>query len=165
MTEPRQALEEAGATCHLITPNGDDIESWDEDNWGKTFKADRALEDAHADEYHALLLPGGVLNPDTLRENDTAIQFIRQFFSDGKPVGAICHGPQLLIEAEVLQGRTVTSYSSIKTDVKNAGAIWVDREVVTDEGLVTSRNPDDLPAFCEKLVEEVAEGVHEEQSV
>ena len=165
LTSPKNELEKNGATVHIVTPKkeSESIKGWDKDNWGIEMKTDVSVENANADDYNALVLPGGVMNPDTLRTNDAALDFIRAFFKAGKPVSAICHAPQLLIEAGVVEGRNVTSYKSIKTDLKNAGANWENSEVVTDEGLVTSRNPDDLPAFNDKMIEEIEEGVHEEQ--
>jgi protease I len=160
MTEPRAALERAGAETELISPAKDKVRGWKMTEWGDKFDVDVSLADASPDEYDALLLPGGVMNPDKLRIDRRAVEFVRAFFDAHKPVAAICHGPWTLIEADVVRGRTMTSYPSIKTDLKNAGANWVDREVVTDNGLVTSRKPDDLPAFNEKMIEEIAEGVH-----
>ena len=128
------------------------------------FDVDKTVDEVSASEYNGLVLPGGVHNPDTLRTNERAVQFVREFFEQKKPVSAICHGPWVLVEADVLKGRKVTSYKSIKTDIKNAGATWVDEEVVVDEGLTTSRNPDDLQAFCDKTVEEFCEGKHEQQA-
>lgn len=160
MTDPRRALDAAGAETTLIAPSGDTVRGWDRTDWGEEFQVDLALQDARPEEYDALLLPGGVMNPDKLRMNDHAVRFARSFFEARKPVAAICHGPWLLVEADVVRGRRVTSYPSLRTDLRNAGAEWVDEEVVVDSGLVTSRNPDDLPAFSKKLVEEVAEGVH-----
>ncbi|HKK24357.1 MAG TPA: type 1 glutamine amidotransferase domain-containing protein [Gracilimonas sp.] len=163
LTNPREALLAEGAETHIVAPNEGTITSWATDNWGDNFDVNVPLSEANADDYDALLLPGGVLNPDQLRMNDDAVDFVRSFFKDGKPVAAICHGPQLLIEADVLQGREITSYPSIKTDLKNAGARWVDNEVVVDKGLTTSRSPEDLPAFNDKMIEEIREGVHAEQ--
>jgi protease I len=163
LTSPKQALEEAGAETHIISPKRDKVKGWEHTEWGQEFPVDVAIEQANANEYDALLLPGGVMNPDKLRTNKQAIQFVRSFFEQKKPVAAICHGPWVLAEADVVKGRKMTSYHSIQTDMKNAGANWVDQEVVVDEGLVTSRNPDDLPAFNRKLVEEVAEGQHQRQ--
>ena len=160
LTQPRQAAETAGATTHLISPQSGQVKGWNHTDWGDSFPVDDPLDRANAADYDALILPGGVMNPDKLRMNPRAVQFIRAFFDAGKPVASICHGPWTLIEAGVVEGRTLTSYPSLKTDLKNAGAIWVDQEVVTDQGLVTSRNPDDLPAFNRKMVEEFAEGVH-----
>lgn len=163
LTSPKKALEEAGANALIVSPKSDTIKSWDTDNWGKDFEVDITLDDADSNDFDALLLPGGVINPDILRMNDNAIKFIRAFFRDGKPVSAICHGPQLLINADVLQGRELTSYPSIKQDLKNAGARWIDNEVVVDKGLTTSRSPEDLPAFNAKMIEEIREGIHKEQ--
>ena len=163
LTNPRKALHEAGAETHIVAPESGTITSWDSDNWGTDFDVDKTITDAFPEEYDALLLPGGVLNPDQLRMNEYAIEFVRSFFSEGKPVAAICHGPQILIDADVLQGREMTSYPSIKNDIKNAGARWVDNEVVVDQGLTTSRSPEDLPAFNSKMIEEIREGIHEEQ--
>jgi len=163
LTSPKQALEEAGATTQIISPKSGKVKGWDHTKWGDEFPVDVAIEQANANNYDALLLPGGVMNPDKLRTNQQAVQFVRSFFDQQKPVASICHGPWILAEADVLRGRKVTSYNSIKTDLKNAGANWVDQEVVVDQGLVTSRNPDDLPAFNRKMIEEVAEGKHEAQ--
>jgi protease I len=160
MTEPRHALEQEGAHTDLISPQKNEVRGWKKTEWGDKFPVDVSLEHADPNDYDALLLPGGVLNPDALRINDEAIAFVRAFFEAHKPVAAICHGPWTLIEADAVRGRTMTSYSSIKDDLKNAGANWVDREVVTDEGLVTSRKPDDIPAFNRKMIEEFAEGLH-----
>lgn len=165
LTSPKQALEEAGAQTHIISPKRDKVKGWEHTEWGQEFPVDVSIDEANANDYDALLLPGGVMNPDKLRTSKPAIQFVRSFFEQKKPVAAICHGPWVLVEAGVLNGRKVTSYHSIQTDVKNAGATWVDQEVVVDQGLVTSRNPDDLPAFNRKLVEEVSEGQHERQRV
>ena len=163
MTEPRKALQEAGATTTLVSPAEGKVKGWDRTDWGEEFPVDLPLAQARAEDFDALLLPGGVMNPDKLRMKPEAVAFAREFFRAHKPVGAICHAPWLLVEAEVVKGRTLTSYSSLRTDLENAGAKWVDREVVVDAGLVTSRNPDDIPAFSRKLVEEVGEGAHEEQ--
>jgi protease I len=163
LTSPKQALEEAGAKTHIISPKRDKVKGWEHTEWGDEFPVDVAIDKAKASDYDALLLPGGVMNPDKLRTNRAAVEFVRSFFQARKPVAAICHGPWLLVEADVVRGRKVTSYSSIQTDLKNAGAQWVDQEVVVDNGLVTSRKPDDLPAFNRKLVEEVAEGQHASQ--
>jgi protease I len=160
MTEPRKALQEAGAETHLIAPKGHVVKAWNEKDWGDSFAVDVILDDADAYSYDALLLPGGVMNPDHLRQEKKAVEFVRHFFEEHKPVAAICHAPILLIEADVVNGRTLTSYPSIKTDLINAGATWVDREVVTDQGLVTSRKPDDIPAFNKKMIEEIREGSH-----
>ena len=163
LTEPRKALQDAGATTHLIAPKGGEVKGWNETNWGDKFPVDVVLADADPDQYDALLLPGGVMNPDTLRTEPKAVEFVRSFFEAHKPVAAICHAPIMLIEADVVEGRTLTSYPSIQTDLKNAGANWVDEEVVTDQGLVTSRKPADIPAFNRKMIEEIREGKHERQ--
>ena len=160
LTEPRKALDEAGARTEIVSPEDGKVRAWNETDWGKEFDVDIALSSADPSAYDALLLPGGVMNPDNLRQNEAAVNFVRHFFEEGKPVAAICHAPWLLVEADVVRGREVTSFSSLRTDLKNAGAHWVDQEVVVDSGLVTSRNPGDLPAFNRKLVEEVGEGVH-----
>jgi protease I len=163
LTEPKRALEEAGATAHVISPKSGRIRGWDHTDWGQEVSVDLTLEQARSDNYHKLVLPGGQINPDKLRLEPKAVEFVRAFFQAGKPVGAICHGPWMLVEADVVRGRTVTSWPSIRTDLKNAGAEWVDREVVVDQGLVTSRKPDDIPAFNAKIIEEFAEGRHEAQ--
>ena len=163
LTEPRKALDEAGAKTTLVSPKSGKIKGWQHDHWGEELKVDLALESANADTFDALLLPGGVMNPDQLRMNKQAVQFVRSFFDSGKPVAAICHAPWMLVEADVVSGRSVTSWPSLQTDLRNAGAEWVDREVVTDQGLVTSRKPDDIPAFNRKMIEEFAEGEHEGQ--
>ena len=161
LIEPRKALDDAGATTVLVSPKTDSIKGWQHDHWGEQIPVDQALDLARPDDFDALLLPGGVMNPDQLRQEKKAVDFVSHFFEVGKPVAAICHGPWLLIEAGVVQGKTITSWPSLKTDVKNAGGDWIDREVVTDEGLVTSRKPDDIPAFNRKMIEEFAEGRHE----
>lgn len=160
MTEPRKALEQAGARTQLVSPASGQVRGWSHTEWGDTFKVDVALDQVNPNDFDALLLPGGVMNPDKLRMNPKAVQFVRAFFESGKPVASICHGPWMLIEAGVVKGRTLTSYESIKTDLINAGAKWVDREVIVDNGLVTSRKPDDIPAFNRKMIEEFAEGRH-----
>ena len=160
MTEPRKALEEAGAGTDLIAPHAGKIRGWQHRQWGDEFPVDVTLDQARPDDYDALVLPGGVMNPDKLRRNTSALDFVRSFFATGKPVAAICHGPWTLIDAGVVKGREMTSYESIQSDLKNAGARWVDRDVVVDNGLVTSRKPDDIPAFNAKMIEEFAEGVH-----
>jgi protease I len=160
LTEPKKALEQAGARVEIVSPEEREVRAWAKTDWGDTFPVDVHLVSADAERYDALVLPGGVMNPDHLRKDDAAVRFTRSFFEAGKPVAAICHAPWLLIEADVVRDREVTSYPSLRTDLKNAGARWVDREVVVDEGLVTSRNPDDLPAFNRKMIEEIAEGVH-----
>ena len=161
--EPKKALEEAGAAVSVVSLNPGEIKGWNHTNWGETVDVDLTVDEANADDFDALQLPGGVMNPDKLRVNEKAVAFIKSFFDAGKPVGAICHAPWTLIEAGVVRGRTVTSYASIRTDLENAGAKWVDEEVVTDNGLVTSRKPDDIPAFNEKIIEEFAEGIHKRQ--
>ncbi|MDB5293987.1 MAG: intracellular protease, PfpI family [Phycisphaerales bacterium] len=163
MTQPRKALEEAGAGIDLISPNPDRVRSWRFTEWGEYFDVDTALDQANPDDYDALHLPGGVINPDKLRIIPEAVEFVKAFFRAGKPVAAICHGPWTLIDAEVVEGRTVTSWPSLHADLKNAGAKWVDQEVVVDGGLITSRNPDDIPAYNKKMIEEFAEGVHAQQ--
>jgi protease I len=160
MTSPKEALEAAGAKTYIVSPKADKVKGWEHSKWGQEFPVDVAIEQANATNYDALLLPGGVMNPDKLRTNKKAVQFVRSFFDQAKPVAAICHGPWMLVEADVVEGRMVTSFSSIQTDLKNAGANWVDKEVVVDRGLVTSRKPDDLPAFNSKMIEEVGEGQH-----
>jgi len=160
-TEPRRALEEAGATVELIAPEKGEVQMFDHLDKADTFDADRAVGDVSADDYDGLMLPGGVANPDNLRTEPEAIEFVQGFVNAGKPIAAICHGPWTLVEADAVKGRTLTSYPSIKTDIKNAGGTWVDEEVHVDQGLVTSRRPDDLPAFNEKMIEEFAEGEHE----
>ena len=163
LREPKNALEKAGAEVHIVSEASGKIKSWTDGNWGSEYNVDKTLDEVNQKDYHALMLPGGVINPDKLRRNEKAVKFVKSFFENHKPVGAICHAPWLLAEADVLEGRKITSFSSIKKDMINAGANWVDEEVVVDEGLVTSRNPNDLPAFNSKLVEEVYEGKHEEQ--
>ena len=163
-TEPRKAVEQAGATAHLVSPKPDKIQGFNHLDKGDIFPVDKAVSDASADDYDGLVLPGGVANPDVLRTDKGAVQFVRSFFETGKPVASICHGAWTLVEADVVKGRTLTSWPSIRTDIENAGGAWVDEEVHTDRGLVTSRKPDDLPAFNAKLVEEFAEGRHAEQA-
>ena len=160
LLSPKQALEEAGATVHIVSPQKEKVTAMKDHQWSVECKVDKHISDAHADDYDGLMLPGGVFNPDKLRTNEDALKFVKEFFHAGKPVAAICHGPQTLINAEVVKGRKMTSYSAIKQDLINAGANWVDEEVVVDQGLVTSRSPKDLPAFNAKMVEEFAEGVH-----
>jgi protease I len=160
MTSPKEALEAAGAKTYIVSPKADKVKGWEHTKWGQEFLVDVAIEQANATNYDALLLPGGVMNPDKLRTNKKAVQFVRSFFDQAKPVAAICHGPWMLVEADVVEGRMVTSYPSIQTDLKNAGANWVDQDVVVDRGLVTSRKPDDLPAFNRKMIEEIGEGQH-----
>lgn len=164
LTGPWEALEKAGATLELISDKDDEIQGFDHYDKADSFKVDRTVEEADASEYDALVLPGGVGNPDTLRMNENAVRFVRDFFEQGKPVGAICHAPWMLIEAGVVRDRTVTSWPSLTTDLRNAGAKRVDQEVVVEDGLVTSRKPADIPAFTRKLIEEFAEGPHEAQA-
>ncbi len=161
LLEPRAALEKAGAETEVVSLEAGSIRAWNEKKWGKKVPVDVPLEEAVADDYDALLLPGGVMNPDTLRMNASAVAFVKAFFEAGKPIAAICHGPWLLVEADVVRGRRITSYPSIKTDLRNAGGLWEDSEVVVDQGLVTSRKPADIPAFIDKVIEEIAEGHHE----
>jgi protease I len=160
LTEPQAALKKAGANSRIVSPAQGKVKGWNKTDWGDEFQVDTPLEAANPEDFDALLLPGGVMNPDTLRRHPKAQQFVKAFFDAGKPVAAICHGPWTLIDAQVVKGRKLTSYESIQTDLKNAGAEWVDQEVVVDNGLVTSRKPDDLPAFNRKMVEEFAEGIH-----
>jgi protease I len=160
LAQPKKALEEAGAETEIVSPEDGEVKGWQHDRWGKSFKVDVALQDADAMNYDALLLPGGVMNPDKLRVNSRALRFVKAFFTAHKPVAAICHGPWTLINAGVVKGRKLTSYKSIQEDLKNAGAKWVDEEVVVDNGLVTSRQPDDIPAFNRRMIEEIGEGIH-----
>jgi protease I len=164
LTRPWDAVREAGAETELVAPNEGEVQAFNHLDKGDKFPVDRTVADANAGDYDGLVLPGGVANPDILRTLPEAIQFTRAFFEAGKPVGAICHAPWTLVEADVVRGRTVTSWPSLQTDIRNAGGNWVDMEVQVDAGLVTSRKPDDLDAFNAKIVEEFAEGVHEEQA-
>lgn len=164
LTDPVQRLKEEGATVHIISSKPGKIQAMKGDHqWTIEVDVDRTISEANPDDYNGLLIPGGVLNPDSLRKNDQAVAFVKTFFDSGKPVASICHGPQVLITAEVVAGRKMTSTKTIKIDLVNAGADWYDQEVVVDEGLVTSRSPQDLPAFNDKIVEEFAEGIHEGQ--
>jgi protease I len=163
LTEPWKAVEQAGGTPELISPKSGTIQGFDHHDKGDTFRVDATVKDADPTEYDGLVLPGGVINPDILRTDRNAMGFVTAFFEQGKPVGAICHGPWSLVETGIVKGRKVTSWPSLKTDVENAGGTWVDKELVVDRGLFTSRKPADLPAFCAKLVEEMSEGVHAEQ--
>ncbi|GAB3407848.1 type 1 glutamine amidotransferase domain-containing protein [Flindersiella endophytica] len=164
LTEPWKAVSDAGGTPVLVSTKEGEIQAFNHLDKADTFAVDRTVPDTIADEYDALVLPGGVANPDQLRTNDAAVGFVRDFFAQTKPVAVICHGPWTLVEADVVRGRRLTSWPSVRTDLRNAGAEWVDAEVVTDQGLVSSRNPGDLPAFCSKLVEEFAEGKHAAQA-
>ena len=164
LTDPWKALENAGAELELVSLKDGEIQGFDHNDKADRFKVDRTVEEANASDYDGLVLPGGVGNPDTLRQDENAVRFVRDFFEQGKPVGAICHAPWTLVEAGVVRGRRLTSFPSLQTDIRNAGGNWVDEEVVVDSGLVTSRRPDDLPAFNKKLIEEFAEGRHQEQS-
>jgi len=160
LTSPMNALEQAGATVQIISPQKDKVKAWNHDHWSIELPVDKNLSDANPEDYDMLLLPGGVLNPDQLRMNKEAVSFAQHFLEQGKPLAAICHGPQTLIETGMLDGRTMTSYPSLKTDLMNAGVNWEDKEVVVDNGLVTSRSPKDLEAFNRKVIEELGEGKH-----
>src|SRR4051812_9580390 len=163
LTEPWKAVEQEGATPALISTESGEIQAFNHLDKADTFKVDRTVSEASAEDYDALVLPGGVANPDFLRMDKDAVAFVRSFFEQAKPVGVICHGPWTLVEGDLVRGRRLTSWPSLRTDIVNAGGNWVDEEVVVDQGLVSSRKPDDLPAFCAKIVEEFAEGTHEEQ--
>jgi protease I len=160
LTEPRKALEAVGAKVDIISPRSGVVKAWQHANWGDEFPVDHSLADARPEDYDALLLPGGVMNPDQLRMNPRAVQFVKTFVDSGRPIAAICHGPWTLIEAAAVKGRTMTSWPSLQTDLRNAGATWIDRECVVDDGLVTSRKPDDIPAFNKKMIEKFAEDRH-----
>ena len=161
LTEPRKAVENEGADVTLLSVEAGEFQGFNHLDKADTFTAEKAVKDVSAEDFDALLLPGGVANPDFLRTDDDAVRFVRDFVQSGKPIGVICHGPWTLVEADVLKGRTITSWPSLQTDIRNAGGTWVDEEVVVDEGLVSSRKPDDLPAFCAKVVEEFCEGRHD----
>lgn len=161
--EPKKALEDAGAEVSIVSLKSGEIKGWNEKDWGESIKVDVTLDDTLPETYDALVLPGGVMNPDSLRIEEKAVNFIKSFFDAGKPVGAICHAPWTLINAKVVKGKKLTSWASLQQDLENAGAEWMDMEVVTDNGLVTSRKPDDLPAFIDKLIEEITEGIHQKQ--
>jgi protease I len=161
MTKPREALDEAGAETKIVSLKSGKIQGMNHADKGDKFDVDFTLDEARPEEFDALMIPGGLMNPDALRSNEDALEFTRHFFREGKPVAAICHGPWVLIDAGVVRGRTLTSWPAIKTDVKNAGGNWVNEEVVVDNGLVTSRKPDDIPAFNKKMIEEFCEGRHE----
>ena len=163
LTEPWKAVEQAGARPEVVSIEPGQVQAMNHLDKGDKFDVDRTVDEVTHSDYDALVLPGGVANPDFLRMNEQAVSFVRSFFEAGKPVGVICHGPWTLVEADVVRGRALTSWPSLKTDIRNAGGVWVDEEVRVDHGLVSSRRPDDLPAFCAKIVEEFAEGVHEEQ--
>jgi protease I len=162
LTEPRKAVEDEGAQITMVSTEAGEIQAFNHLDKGDTFTADRAVKEVSADDFDALLLPGGVANPDFLRTDDDAVGFVRDFANSGKPIGVICHGPWTLVEADVLKGRTIPSWPSLQTDVRNAGGNWVDEEVHVDNGWVSSRKPDDLPAFCAKVVEEFCEGRHQQ---
>ena len=164
LVEPRKALEEAGAETHLISLEPGEIQGFDHFTPAATIKVDKVIEEVDASDYDALMIPGGVGNPDQLRGDENVVSFVRDFFEQGKPVAAICHAPWVLVEAGAVRGRTLTSWSTLQTDIRNAGGTWVDQQVVVDQGLVTSRKPDDIPAFNEKMVEEFCEGKHAEQA-
>ncbi|MBS1524024.1 MAG: type 1 glutamine amidotransferase [Bacteroidetes bacterium] len=162
LTSPKEALEAAGAKVDVISPKSGKIKAWNHTDWGVEINVDKQLDQVSPDDYDALMLPGGVMNPDKLRQNKEAVAFASAFLDEGKPVAAICHGPQLLIETGLIGGKNMTSYPSLQTDLKNAGAHWIDQEVVVDNGLVTSRTPKDLEAFNSKMIEEIGEGQHHE---
>ena len=164
LTQPWEAVKNAGAEVELVSTDSGEIQAFNHLDKADTFPVDKTVSEVSSSDYDGLVLPGGVANPDNLRMHEDAVKFARGFFEEAKPVGAICHAPWTLIEADVLRGRTLTSFPSLQTDIRNAGATWVDEEVVTDQGFVTSRNPDDLPAFCDKIVEEFGEGKHEDQA-
>ncbi|WP_132052456.1 type 1 glutamine amidotransferase domain-containing protein [Pseudocnuella soli] len=161
LTSPLEALKAAGATVHIVSPQTEKVKAWDNDHWGIEVPVDVPLQDAKPEDYDALVIPGGVMNPDFMRANKACVQFAQHFLEQGKPLASICHGPQLLVETGMINGRQMTSYPSIQTDLKNAGAIWSDEEVVVDNGLVTSRSPKDLDAFNRKMLEEIGEGQHD----
>lgn len=160
LTSPKKSLEEAGATVHIVSPQNGMVKAWDHDHWSGEVNVDVHVSDVNIENYDMLVIPGGVINPDKMRTDVDCVSLVQQFMEAGKPVAAICHGPQLLIETGMISGRKMTSYHSIKTDLVNAGVIWEDKEVVVDNGIITSRSPKDLEAFNAKLMEELAEGVH-----
>lgn len=161
MTEPREALDKAGVATYIVSPAAGEVKGVHHDEPGDKFKVDTPLDSASESNFDALLIPGGLMSPDELRANKKAIELVKAFYKSGKPIFAICHGPWLLIEAGIVTGKNITSYPNIKTDITNAGGNWVDKEVVTEEGVVTSRSPDDIPAFNDKIIEELAEGLHQ----
>jgi protease I len=163
LLEPKRALEQAGATVQVVSPERGEVRGWNQKEWGESVKVDQALDDVKAEAFDALLLPGGVMNPDHLRMNASAVQFVKQFATSGKPIAVICHGPWTLVEAGAVRGVRMTSWPSLKTDLVNAGANWVDEEVVVDQGIVSSRKPADIPAFNRKMIEEFAEGTHQQR--
>ena len=163
LTKPWEAVKDAGGQPELVSIETGEIQAFNHYDKSNTYKVDKDFSSARVDDYDGLVIPGGVGNPDTMRTEDDAVEFVRSFFEAGKPVAVICHGPWMLVEADVVRGRKVTSWPSLETDIRNAGGNWVDGEVVVDQGLVTSRKPDDLPAFCKKMVEEFCEGVHSGQ--
>ena len=164
LVETKRMLEEAGIVTTVVAPQAGKIKAWKHTEWGQEVQVDKTLEQCEPNDFDALMIPGGVMNPDKLRMEPKAVEFVRSMYESGKPIGAICHGPWLLVEADALRGRQATSYAAIKTDLINAGANWVDQEVVTDQGIVTSRKPDDIPAFSRKLIEEIGEGTHARRS-
>ena len=161
MTKPREALNDAGAETKIVSIKSGKVQGVNHDEMGDKFEVDLTLDSARAGDFDALLIPGGLMNPDAMRQEESALEFVRHFFDAGKPVAVICHGPQVLINADLVRGRTMTSWPALKVDMKNAGATWIDEEVVVDNGLVSSRKPDDIPAFNKKMIEEFAEGRHE----
>ena len=165
LVEPKKLLEEAGAETTVISQKDGDIQGWKDKNWAGSIHVDQTLDQAKPEEFDALVIPGGTMNPDALRMDPKAVKFVREFMSSGKVVGAICHGPWLLAEADTIRGKRLTSWPSLKTDLTNAGAEWTDQAVVTDQGMVTSRKPDDIPAFANKLIEEIAEGRHTRREI
>lgn len=163
LKSPKEAMEKEGFQVEIISEKEGKIKAWKDDDWSGEYQVDKSLENANPSDYNALMIPGGVINPDKLRGNEKALQFVKHFFEAKKPVAAICHGPQVLISAGVVKGRNMTSYHSVKNDLVNAGANWEDKEVVVDQGLVTSRSPEDIPAFNSKMIEEIKEGKHQGQ--
>lgn len=161
LQSPKEAIEKQGWKAEIVSLKSGSIKSWSNNNWGKEYAVDNIIDDVRPSEYDGLLIPGGVINPDKLRREEKVLDFVKGFFDAKKPVAAICHGPQVLISAGVVRGRELTSFESVKTDLQNAGAAWYDEEVVVDNGLVTSRSPQDLPAFNRKMIEEFTEGIHE----